>query len=117
MSEFEPSNFDKSQNEPRLHTERDMCKCPECTSALVYPTEWEEVTENSWLVSLRCPNCEWNETDEFRQDQCDKFDLDLDVGNDAISRDLRDVTAYNMREETERFVSALEADHILPEDF
>lgn len=117
MSEFDPSNFDKNQIIPDVHAERDMCKCPACTSVLVYPTEWEEVSETHWSVSLRCPNCEWNETEEFHQDQCDKFDLDLEAGESSVYQDLRDITASNMREETERFVTALEADHILPEDF
>jgi hypothetical protein len=41
----------------------------------------------------------------------------LDAGSRSIGADLRRLERANMREEAERFISALRADHILPEDF
>ena len=70
-----------------------------------------------WEVSLRCPNCEWRGTGIFTQDAVEQFDEELDRGTDALSRDLRRLSHANMQDEIERFSSALDADHILPDDF
>jgi hypothetical protein len=91
--------------------------CPECERELVYPVEWEETSPTHWEVLLRCPNCEWSDLGVFDQDTVDRFDDELDRGTEAVSRDLKRLTQANMEEEVERFVSALFADAILPEDF
>ena len=67
--------------------ETDIHVCQECSSELVYPVAWEEADRARWEVSLRCPNCEWRTTDVFEE------------------------------EAIQRFVSALMAGHLLPEDF
>jgi hypothetical protein len=91
--------------------------CPECERELVYPVEWEETSPTHWEVLLRCPNCEWSDLGVFDQETVDRFDDELDRGTEAVSRDLKRLTQANMEEEVERFVSALLADAILPEDF
>jgi hypothetical protein len=96
---------------------RDLHVCPECDRELVYPVEWEETSPTHWEVLLRCPNCEWSDLGVFDQDTVDRFDDELDRGTEAVSRDLKRLTQANMEEEVERFVSALAADAILPEDF
>ena len=95
----------------------DLHVCGSCTSTLVYPTEWEESGTSHWEVSLRCPNCEWSGTGIFEQDQVERFDEELDRGTEALVRDLKRLVHANMEEEIERFVGALEGDHILPSDF
>jgi hypothetical protein len=94
----------------------DLHICIECASALVYPTEWEEAGEN-WRVSLRCPNCQWAATGLFSQDLVDAFDERLDEGTEQLVCDLKQLMHANMSEEIERFVSALDAEALLPEDF
>jgi hypothetical protein len=95
----------------------DLHVCPECDRTLVYPVEWEEVSPTHWQVLLRCPSCEWNELGVFDQETVDRFDEQLDVGTEALIRDLKRLTRANMEEEIDRFSSALSVDLILPEDF
>jgi hypothetical protein len=95
----------------------DLHVCPECDRELVYPVEWEEASPTHWEVLLRCPNCEWSDLGVFDQSTVDRFDDELDHGTDALIRDLKRLTQANMEDETERFVAALGADAILPEDF
>ena len=91
--------------------------CPGCEQGLVYPVEWEEHDETRWEVSLRCPNWEWHTIGLYQQETVDRFDEELDRGTEALVRDLKRLMQANMEEEIERFVSALQAGHIVPEDF
>jgi hypothetical protein len=95
----------------------DLHVCPECDRELVYPVEWEESSSTHWEVLLRCPNCEWNEVGVFEQATVDRFDEQLDLGTEALIRDLKRLTRANMEDEIERFSAALTTDLILPEDF
>lgn len=95
----------------------DLHLCGSCGSDLVYPVEWDEAGATHWEVSLRCPNCEWSGTGIFEQEVVDRFDEELDRGTESLVRDLRRLIHANMEEDIERFVTALEAGHIVPEDF
>ena len=95
----------------------DLHVCRECEASLVYPVQWEEASETHWEVALRCPNCEWQASGTFAQDVVDRFDEELDRGTEALVRDLKRLTRANMEDEVERFVRALSAGAILPEDF
>jgi hypothetical protein len=91
--------------------------CPECDRDLVYPVDWEEASMTHWEVVLRCPNCEWTEVGKYDQTTVDRFDEQLDLGTEALVRDLRRLVQANMEDEADRFAAALEANAILPEDF
>ena len=95
----------------------DLHVCIDCASELVYPIEWEEAGPENWRVSLRCPNCEWAATGIFSQDLVDAFDEILDEGTEQLVSDLKQLMHANMSEEIDRFVSALDAEALLPEDF
>ena len=95
----------------------DLHVCGTCDSELVYPVDWEEAGDTQWEVTLRCPNCEWSGTGVFEQDVVERFDEELDRGTEALVRDLKQLMQANMEDEIERFVHALRADHIVPEDF
>ena len=95
----------------------DLHVCRSCGSALVYPVDWDEAGPEHWEVSLRCPDCEWTERGVFSQNDVEQFDEELDRGTDALLQDLRRLMHANMEDEIERFVAALAADQILPEDF
>jgi hypothetical protein len=98
-------------------TGEELHNCGTCGSNLVYPVEWDEAGETHWEVSLRCPNCEWHGTGVFEQTVVERFDEELDRGTEALVRDLKRMMHANMEDEIDRFVTALEADHIVPEDF
>jgi hypothetical protein len=100
-----------------LPSTEDLHVCGGCDSNLVYPVEWDEAGATHWEVTLRCPNCEWTGTGVFEQDVVERFDEELDRGTEALVRDLKRMMHANMEDEIERFVSALEGDHIVPDDF
>jgi hypothetical protein len=112
---FEPLVAEAAAAPPREVD--DLHICPECDRDLVFPVDWEEASATHWEVVLRCPNCEWVEVGKFDQATVDRFDDALDLGTDALARDLRRLVQANMEEEAVRFAAALEADAILPEDF
>lgn len=95
----------------------DLHICAECHSELVYPIHWEEAGPENWRVALRCPNCEWTVTGIFSQDLVDVFDERLDEGTEQLVSDLKQLMHANMSEEIDRFVTALDAEAVLPEDF
>jgi hypothetical protein len=105
------------QAHDRFATDEDLHVCGGCGSHLVYPVEWDEVGATHWEVTLRCPNCEWCGTGVFEQSVVERFDEELDRGTEAVVRDLKRLTQANLEDDIERFVTALEADHIVPEDF
>jgi hypothetical protein len=109
--------FESPSPSPAHAPAEDLHICPECERALVYPVEWEEISATHWQVLLRCPSCEWNELGVFDQDTVDRFDGQLDLGTEALIRDLKRLTRANMEDEIERFSQALGVDLILPEDF
>jgi hypothetical protein len=91
--------------------------CLQCSCGLVYPVQWESADPENWSVVLRCPNCDVHRTGTFSQHMLDAFDEELDRGADALARNYECLVRANMAEEGERFVRALNADAILPEDF
>jgi hypothetical protein len=102
---------------PIARPDTDLHICPECDRDLVYPVEWEEVSDTHWEVLLRCPNCEWTSVDNYDQATVDRFDGVLDDGTEVLLRDLKRLEQANMEDEIVRFSKALEAGAILPEDF
>jgi len=111
---FEGAREEARQSSP---SSGELHICAECRSELVYPTEWEEAGPENWRVALRCPNCEWTDTGVFTQDLVDAFDERLDDGTEQLVGDLKQLMHVNMSEEIDRFVAALDAGALLPEDF
>jgi len=99
------------QTIPALHI------CRECASPLVVPVAWEQAGPHEWAVTIQCPNCEWWDADVFDEATIERFDEELDRGTEALVRDLLRLMRANMEDDVERFVNALHADAILPEDF
>lgn len=100
------------------HRERGLLEdCPCCSSRLVYPIDWVEVSNGGWELELRCPNCEWRVRDVFDQDEVEQFDEALNVATDRVIDALERAARENMTADIERFVAALAADHIVPFDF
>jgi hypothetical protein len=91
--------------------------CPTCDSHLVYPVDWAPSDQRRWRVDLRCPDCEWSGGGVYAQEIVDAFDEELDRGTEELLGDLTALTRTNMEEEVDRFLAALHAGWILPEDF
>ena len=102
---------------PAVEPDQALHSCSSCGSNLVYPVSWEESGDNAWAVSLRCPECEGRRDGVFNQNSVEAFDEELDLGTDALTADYRRLCRANFAEEIDRFVAALQADAILPEDF
>lgn len=92
--------------------------CPSCSSELVQPVAWSEAGDGErWELILECPNCWWSETGLFGHREVTALEEKLDDGVSAIVRDLQRLTHANMADQIDRFIAALRADMILPEDF
>jgi len=91
--------------------------CPACSTGLVQPVSWTEAAGDRWELTLECPNCSWTEAGVYDRDQVDQLEERLDDGLAEMLGDLQRLTQANMAEDIDRFVFALRADHILPEDF
>jgi hypothetical protein len=104
-------------DDPPAEPHQELHLCLDCSSDLVYPVQWEESGMENWSVLLHCPNCDVYREGIFTQDTVELFDEELDRGADALARDYKRLMRANMAEEIERFVGALTAGAILPEDF
>ncbi len=112
-----PVQSERAGRQPAVEPRQDLTLCGGCDSRLVYPVEWEEAGPENWSVILECPNCGRAREGVFAQDTVERFDEQLDAGADALTRDYKRLMRANMADEIDRFVAALEADAILPEDF
>ena len=106
-----------SEERPPAEPHQNLQVCCGCRSDLVYPVQWEESGPQNWSVVLHCPNCDTYRKGTFGQRTVDALDKALDRGTDALASDYERLVRANMVEEIARFVAALDADAILPEDF
>jgi len=53
----------------------------------------------------------------YSQDVADRFDNALDIATQEVLDDFEELRRANMEGDVERFLAALEAGQILPEDF
>ena len=109
--------MDDHSEQTRSAPHQDLHVCVECSSRLVYPVQWEESGPEDWYVLLHCPNCDVYRQGIHSQHTVDAFEEELSRGAGALARDYECVVRANMAGEIERFVRALNADVILPEDF
>lgn len=91
--------------------------CPSCDSSLVQPTDWTHVGQERWRVELHCPGCNWQGGGTHEQETVDRYDDFLDAAMQQVLDDLQLLTKANMETGAVRFLSALDAGLILPEDF
>ena len=97
--------------------DRDLCICERCASDLVEPVEWTAAGPERWRVALSCPNCDYWTEGVFSQECVDRFDERLDDGTAILVAELKRLQQANMADDVERFIGALRAGAILPEDF
>ena len=99
------------------HVHRGLHICPACNSDLVQPVDWSEAPDDCWNLLLACPNCDWFTEGLYTADQVRDLEDQLDEGLADMLRDLQRLAQANMADQIDRFVTALYADQILPEDF
>ena len=117
FSDDEIAALDQATVHPPAEPHQELHICVECQSGLVYPVQWDEAGSENWSVLLHCPNCDVHREGVFTQENVELFDEELDRGADALARDYKRLMRANMADEIERFVGALEAGAICPEDF
>ena len=96
---------------------RELHSCPSCKSDLVQPMAWSETPDGRWDLVLECPNCGRSESGTFTRLQVERLEDHLDEGLTEMIADLQRLTQANMAADVDRFVAALDAGLILPEDF
>ena len=97
--------------------DRNLHVCVDCSSKLVYPVVWEEAGPEEWRMLLHCPECDIRREGIFGNPSAQAFDDELDRATEALTREYKRLMRENMAAEIERFVRALDADALLPEDF
>ena len=90
--------------------------CAACEQPFVEP-EFGIQEGKRWRLFLRCLSCGWSGQELLGQQALERFERELDAERQQIVIDLERLTERNMREYHDRFVAALMADAILPEDF
>ena len=108
---------DAGRRAPTAPGDEALHHCRRCASDLVYPTAWEETGDDVWSLELRCPNCEHRSLGTYDRPAVERLEEELDRGTHAVVTDLKQLMHSNMEAEIDRFVSALDADHIWPIDF
>ncbi len=91
--------------------------CGQCHAPLVQPLSWSETADERWELVLLCPNCQWTTTGVYNQAEVEDLEDRLEEGLSEMLADLQRLAQANMAEEIDRFVAALDANVILPEDF
>lgn len=91
--------------------------CPLCKSELVYPVERSQVNDAEWKVLMLCPNCLCKREMVVDRETVRELLKTARVGRESLMKELDSLQKKNMEEEAEKFISALNRDHILPIDF
>jgi hypothetical protein len=100
-----------------LPEDPDAHVCPVCGSDLVYPIDWDRSGPASWILILRCPECETRREVMLGRASVEQFNRELYFGAQALAREADQMMRSNFEDEAQRIVTALERDLILPMDF
>jgi hypothetical protein len=95
----------------------DLLVCGTCRSRLMYPAVCKEQGRDHWSIELKCPNCRGREWARFDAEMLDALDRELEQAEAEIEADLERLTRTNMADYATRFIAALDAGAIEPEDF
>lgn len=104
-------------HEPAGHDGLHLHVCRSCRSDLVQLVDHEDAGAGHWTLTLRCPECETYTTGRVPDEACADLDEELERGTHELLDSLLLLQREQMEAEVERFVGALAADLLLPEDF
>ena len=91
--------------------------CGGCGSGLMYPADCEEHGRDRWQIEVRCADCGRLDRALCDAEMLDALDRELERAEAEIEADLACLTRANMADYVTRFVCALDAGAIEPEDF
>ncbi|MHB8923178.1 MAG: hypothetical protein ACYC51_07280 [Thermoleophilia bacterium] len=91
--------------------------CPLCKSKLVYPVERYQLNDMEWKVMMLCPNCLCKREVVVDRETVRELLKTARVGREFLMKELDNMQKKNMEDEADKFISALNKDHILPIDF
>jgi hypothetical protein len=91
--------------------------CAACGSDLIFPIDWEDTSRATCLVTLRCPECRMEYGETLERWRIERFVAQLHAQKRALAKELARFTVSSFVLDIERFVAALKADHIQPDDF
>lgn len=91
--------------------------CPLCRTNLVYPVERYQMNDMEWRVLMLCPNCLCKRELLVDRETVRELLKTARVGRESIMKELDNMQKKNMAEELDKFITALQKDHILPIDF
>lgn len=95
----------------------ELQSCPLCKSHLVYPVERYQLNDMEWKVLMLCPNCLCKRDLVVDRETVRELLKTARLGREDLMRELDNMQKRNMEDESEKFISALHRDHILPIDF
>jgi hypothetical protein len=92
--------------------------CQECRRPFVVPLSiLPLMAQDGYVVELRCSNCDHASIAVHDDDQLERLDRELDRQTGRLRHALAELELADQLERVDRFVAALAADAILPEDF
>lgn len=95
----------------------DLTQCGSCGSGLVQPVAWQERSNETWQVELRCPECEVLSVTLVDDALAEQLTLFHERARATIELSMIRLASENAEREVERFAHALKRDLILPDDF
>lgn len=97
---------------------RALQMCSACDRPFVVPRSIVDILDaDRYLVELECANCGHAVLAQHYDDELEALDYELQASADQIREALELISLVDELEKIDRFVAALEGDHILPEDF
>ena len=92
-------------------------RCRHCPSQLAHPLRWRRLAYDAWEIELRCPDCRqvWHE--RVPTEAVKRLDKVLKSARAELEAHLEEIERIDLEDRISGFISALDADAILPEDF
>lgn len=90
-----------------------VCQRPFLTPLSIVPL----VSQEAYVVEMQCTNCEDATVTLLDEHQMEQLDRELDRQSGRLRHTLAELKLADELDEIDRFVEALHAGHILPEDF
>jgi hypothetical protein len=91
--------------------------CVYCASLLVQPTQWSQDDDETWCVTMRCPDCYRAFEQRLTQEQVNEFTLEIEGGFRCLLEALEKLDQEAFEAECSAIISALKNDNLYPMDF
>jgi hypothetical protein len=91
--------------------------CRACPSRLAHPLRWRRLAPDCWEIELRCPDCRHVWRERVPTAAVKRLDGVLKDARTLLERHLEEIERLDLEQQVDGFVTALDADAILPEDF